>query len=251
MTLPDQLAGVIRFAIREALFDARTFVPARVEAWAPNEQTIDAQPLIRRVRVVDGERLVDDYPVITRIPVSFLRWGGFVIRCPLKKGDVVTLAVSDRELERWLASDGIKTVEPRGRRIHSINDAVAMPGLSPWSDPIPNLADGELVIGLEDGSGEMRIKADGALELGSKDAEKKGVARLDDETTSDSSTDSAFWTMIAAVDTLCRGLAPLTGPLQALGTLGQAYQVAVPPVPGAPTSQTGKITSASGKTSTE
>lgn len=246
---PSDLAGLIRLGIREALFEARTVVPARVERWMPDEQTIDAVPLIQRVRVIDGERLVDEYPVITRLPVSFLRWGGFVFRCPLEAGNIVTLLVSDRELERWLASDGDETAVPRGRRMHSLNDAIVMPGIAPWSDPIPDLDDGDLVIGREDGSGEVRVRADGTIALGGRDAERRGVARLNDETTSNSNTDAAWWAKIQAIDVFIKAAGAAaygTPPVTVLAAALTAYE-AVP----LPTSQRGEITSASDETETE
>jgi hypothetical protein len=247
---PSDLAGLIRLGIREALFEVRTAVPARVEKWMPDEQTIDAVPLIQRVRVIDGERLVDEYPVITRLPVSFLRWGGFVFRCPLEQGNIVTLLVSDRELERWLASDGDATVEPRGRRMHSLNDAIVLPGIAPWSDPISDLDDGDMVLGREDGSGEVRVRADGTIALGGRDAERRGVARLNDETTSDNSTDAQFWAWVTAVDAFIKAAG--AGVFGTAGTvLAGALSVYQASSPAAPSSQTGQITSASDETETE
>ena len=168
MGLPTDLAGLINLGIREALFDSRTAVLAKVEKWYPAEQTIDALPLIKRKREIDEERLVDDYPVVTRVPVSFPRWGGFVIRMPLAAGDIVMLLVSDREIEGWLSSGGSQTVEPRGTTARrSLNDAIAIAGISTWSNPAPNLSDGHLVIGREDGAGEFRIDADGNVTIAS------------------------------------------------------------------------------------
>lgn len=163
---PDTLDGLIRLGIAEALFDARTLVPAKVTKWIPEKQAIECQPLIRRKRVIDEETIEDDYPVISQVPVSFPRWGGYTIRMPLQVGDIVMLAVADREIERWLAGNSDTTlVDPRGPRTHNIDDAVAYPGFARWSNPIPDLDDGELVIGKEDGAGDLRIAADGTVTL--------------------------------------------------------------------------------------
>ncbi len=248
-----RLSELIQIGVDEAQFAVRTIVLARVEKWDPDEQAINAQPLIKRVRIVDGVSVAADYPVINRVPVSFLRWGGFVIRCGLKVGDVVTLLVSDRELERWTAGGspedkpeqvGPDPIEPRSGRLHALDDAVAYPGFSPWGKPISGLEDGELVIGREDGSGELRIKTDGSIELGSQSAGKKGVARLDDETTSDTTTDPELWAWVLALHVLVQTPSPPGGPH---GGLPAYLTLFANP----PQAQKGKITSASSKASTE
>lgn len=250
--LPNTLDGLVRLGISEALFEARTQVLAKVTSWLPGEQAIQCKPLIMRKRVIDEEEIVDDYSILVRVPVSFPRWGGFVIRMPLAVDDVVMLLVSDRELERWLAgTDPTAVVEPRGFRVHSIDDACAYPGISPWASPIADLDDGELVIGREDGGGEIRVHADGSISLGSKDGTKKGVVRLDDQTKSDITTDAAFWAWVAAVDVALRALKTAgVGPTTAVQPIGTAYETAVTPL-GTPTSETGKITSASSVVETE
>lgn len=165
--LPNTFDGLVRLGIQEALFEARTIVPAKVTKWIPEKQAIQCQPLIRRKRIIDEEIVVDDYPELSQVPVSFPRWGGFVIRMPLQEGDIVTLVIADREIERWLAGDGASPVTPRGYRTNSLDDAIAYPGLAPWGSPIADLDDGELVIGREDGAGELRIGADGTLTVSS------------------------------------------------------------------------------------
>jgi hypothetical protein len=240
------LAELLTLSGRIVQQNTRTFLPAKVELWDPSEQAVDVQPLIQQIRIVDGERIATDLPKISRVPVSFIRYGGFVIRCPLQEGDIVGLLVSDRELERWLSLECSSTdiVTPRGRRMHSLDDVVAYPGMSPWGLAIPGLDDGDLVIGREDGEGSVRITNSGEIILGSDSASKKGVARLDDTVKSTPLDDSKFWTWVLAVDTFCRlvGTAVLTG--------GTAYAASVPPGQ-APTDQTGKIVAASGKVSTE
>lgn len=162
----ESLADIVRKAVNARLEQVRTMTPARVETFNPGDQTVDVQPLIRRVRV-DGEtRIEEKLPIITAVPVQFLRWGGFVFRCGIKPGDSVSLVMSDRELEIFLSAPVADLVTPQSRRMLSINDAVATPGFGVWADPIPGLADMELVIGREDGTGELRIGVDGAMRFG-------------------------------------------------------------------------------------
>jgi hypothetical protein len=156
------LADLLRRAQGRALMDLRTCLVAEVVRWRPDIQAVDVQPLVRHVEDVAEEEAPSDYPVVTRVPVQFPRWGGFVLRMPLAEGDKVLLLVSDRELTRWLQSDGGR-VTPGRRRTHHLDDAVALPGISTWAAPVPGLEDGDLVLGREDGAGEVRIKPSGEV----------------------------------------------------------------------------------------
>lgn len=249
---PDTLDGLVRLGVGEALFENRTVVLAKVTAWIPEKQAINAKPLIQRKRIEDEEIVVDGYPILRQVPVSFPRWGGYVIRFPIQVDDVVILLISDREIERWLAGTEPTTlVEPRGYRVGALDDAIAFPGISPWAKPIDGLADGELVVGREDGGGEVRIHADGSISLGSKDGSKQGVARLNDQVKSDSTTDGPFWAWIQAVNAfiLAAGGAtttPTGGPIAAQAAALIAYQLA--PLP---SSETAKVIQASSVVETE
>jgi hypothetical protein len=45
----------------------------------------------------------------------------------------VALVFSDRSLDRWLNAGGV--VDPGTYRMHDLSDAIAIPGLHPWSAP--------------------------------------------------------------------------------------------------------------------
>lgn len=223
-------------------------LPAEVNSFDPDTQTIEAQPLLKTIYLEDNEKKVADMPPISRVPVLFPEGGGFAIRWTLEPGDRVLLQFVDREMESWLAGQG-QQVDPFSRRAHSLDDAVALPlAPRPWSDPLPDLGDGDLVAGRRDGSGALRIKPDGKLELGSDGATKRGVARLNDPTLSDATTDAQFWIWAAALDVAVRAVIaanPLNDPT---GSILSALQSAAP---SPPTQQVGKINQASTKVSTE
>lgn len=150
--------------VSHRLAHARTLIPARVEAWHPDEQTIDAVPLVGRKERHEGQEIVVRPVPMARIPVSFPRFAGFVMRCPIADGDIVCLMASDRCLDEWLSGSGAEVVtdDPRA---HDLDDCIALPGISPWGKPITSLGDGTLYIGREDGSGGFRVHADGTVDL--------------------------------------------------------------------------------------
>jgi hypothetical protein len=159
-TLPQVLAA--QFA--EAMRNTYVALPARVESYDRAKQSCSVQPLIKGTKPAeDGTRQPERDPVITNVPVVFPGAGGYSITFPLEPGDTVLLVFSSRSLARWLAVGG--EVEPGDERRQHINDAIAIPGLRPFSDPIQsggvdddNLiirADGEIVA--DSGANAIRL----------------------------------------------------------------------------------------------
>lgn len=140
---------------------ARVCVPARVERWRPDIQAVDCLPLVA-TRLEDGT--VQTPVVVSKIPVAWPRWGGYVFRIPPSEGDLVTLLVSDRDLDEWLSGQG-QPVEPQDPRAHDLDDAVALPGITTWGNPAPGAGDGDLFLGREDQSTGVRITPGGELRL--------------------------------------------------------------------------------------
>lgn len=240
---PD-LAEVLRAAMREVSANLHVMIPAKVERYDPADGTIDAQPLVK-----DWLTRYGDYcsgPVHTRVPVAFMRWGGFVFRAEPKAGDIVTLLYCDRALDNWVAGeDPTKEADPKRGRRHDLTDPIALIGPSIYGSPAPGLGDGELVLGREDGAGELRVKQDGSVLIGRQSGDHQAVARVTDEAVSDSGSDAGFWKWVAAVDAVCRGLAAADVKLEPVAQgLGVTYSAVT-----APSQATSKITTGSGTVS--
>lgn len=152
------LTETVRAAIEAALLEARTCTPARVQSYTASEQRATVVPLLQR-RTATGE--VISAPPISDVPVLFPRGGGFAFTLPLAAGDVGLLLCSDRSLDRWLEQGGV--VDPQSRRHHSLTDALFLPGLHHWGDPIDTADAGSLVIAKEDGSIRLILTAGGKL----------------------------------------------------------------------------------------
>lgn len=87
---------------------------------------IDMQELYRNDTSVD-------YPVICNVPIIFPRCGGAEISMPVKRGDTCLVIFMDRDIDNWLL--GASGTKPETKRIHHLNDAVAIMGLSPFNKP--------------------------------------------------------------------------------------------------------------------
>lgn len=163
---PSYLTLMQRVARREAE-SMRVCTIAAVEAYDDDTRSCRVRPLLP-VRRPDGTLV--DLPVIHRVPVKTMRFGGYVIAAPLSAGDIVELTFADRSLDAWLSQGGTETLDPRDVRAHSLSDAMAGPGPDP-NNGTAFTTGGDLVIGREDGSMQIRITAAGKVSIGNDGAE--------------------------------------------------------------------------------
>ena len=154
------LTDTIRAALEAGLLEVRTATPARVQSYDAADQRAVVVPLLQR-KTATGD-LISPGP-ISDVPVIFQRGGGFAMAFPLAAGDVGLLICSDRSLDRWLDSGGV--VDPQSRRHHSMTDAIFLPGLHPWNDPITQTSSSSLLIGAEDGLPLIRMTPDGQVKI--------------------------------------------------------------------------------------
>lgn len=140
-----------------------TAIPGAIKSYDATRQCADIDPLVR-VRLADGS--IEDLPVLVCVPVQFPSGGGYSITWPLGAGDPVMVHVCSRSISQWLAG-GSATADPESPRQQSLTDAVAVPGLRPFSDPLaaPSASGVDLHIGKDDGSVSIRITSAGAVEI--------------------------------------------------------------------------------------
>lgn len=147
MTQSPTLVEAVADHLESRLLDLHVGIPARVTAYDASTQKISAQPTIRRAYLDEaGDRQLEDMPVVEDVPVMFPGSGkenGMTF--PIAVGDTVWLEFSEASLAQWLRIGGTKT-DPLDDRKHALSDAVANPGLNPFSDPIPNVPTDAVVI---------------------------------------------------------------------------------------------------------
>lgn len=238
------LGEVIRSAIRSALLEVHVSMPARVEAFDPEHQRCDVQPLLRRtVYLPDGTTEEQALPRLSQVPIAYTRAAGYRVTWPLAVGDIVRLVFAERSLDAWLAGDG-GLATPNDGRHHDLGDAIVDPGISPFGSAIPGIGATDLIIGREDGSGEIRLKPDGSIRFGSSEGLAPGVARLGDRTIVDGTTDAAMVAWMAAVHA---AIVALGGAVPTGGAvIAATFQTAAA---NPPSNITGKIDQASTKVS--
>ena len=175
---PD-LVDILTDAIEDTLYDLHTGLPAKVVTFYSDRQMVDVQPLLKQVFLDENdEEKIIDIPKIHNVPILYPAGGGWAITWPMQTDDIVYLTFAERSLDPVLESDGKSTLDPVQARRHDLNDAVCIPGLRPVTMPLGNLTNDDLVIGREDGSNQIVIKADGTIDLGDTPTEAAVLGNL-------------------------------------------------------------------------
>ncbi len=120
-----RLQEFVRHLIGEAIDDIHTALPARVEKFDPVTLRGEVIPLAKW-RTQKGSES-EPMPVILDVPFWMPKAGPFILRMPVKRGDVVLVVFAERALD-YMLIDG-KPQDPRLTRRHALDDALALPGL--------------------------------------------------------------------------------------------------------------------------
>lgn len=195
--LPDDDLGtlpmdeVIREAINARLLGLFVCQPGSINAITA-EQTVDVK-LLFQTRDLNATAAADQ-PILQRVPVAMPMGQGYSIRLPLAVGDLGLVLFADRSLDSYLASGGAQTVDPADARLHSINDAVFLPGFPTTSQ---NTADGTTDLVLSAGQGQIRVLANGKVQL--KNQTQEALNLVDQLITAVSNIVTAFSSAAAAI----------------------------------------------------
>lgn len=100
---PEQaLAALIDAAVRRAMIETRTHVPATVISFERSPRAMASVRVDVLARLRSGETVA--VPQLDRIPVLWPAGGGFAMDADLRPGDQVLLEVFDRDISAWLTS---------------------------------------------------------------------------------------------------------------------------------------------------
>lgn len=150
VTLQDALSA----AMERRVSEMHTAMPGKIEKYDHETQKASVQPLIKKMYLDDK---TESLPMIVNVPVMFPRSADFSFTYPLNEGDLVLLIFSERSLELYLKDGGEQ--EPGDRRKFDLSDAIAIPGLYPFSEAskAPNNTD----VFMKYKEAEFKIKTDG------------------------------------------------------------------------------------------
>jgi len=150
------LSEVIHLSIEDYMNGVHTSLPGIVDSYDYKTQKAKIVPAVKRISI-DGELVT--MPVITNVPVIWPRSGKAMIHFPLVRGDSVLLVFCERSVDLWLKNGG--TADPSDPRWFDLTDAVAIPGLFPFSEK--SLATDNETVQFIFGDALIKMKDDGEI----------------------------------------------------------------------------------------
>ena len=218
--VPPQLDDVFSTFKREILTTINCVQIGRIISASKN-QTVEIELQVQRR---NGDEIVN-YPVLVDCPYFILQGGGGYIDMPVSPNDYCIVLFNDRNIDTWWDTSNVDV--PRDRRKHSLSDGMALVGINPRTNVLD--IDGSVVrIFGTSGPGTEQF-----------------AARENDTTVSSSSEDSTFWTFFTAFFSVITG-APIPEPGNGAPSAFQAaLAAAITGAGGVPSSQAGRINSAS------
>lgn len=129
----------IRLGVKGILNVTHTVFPGVIISYDYTTQKAIVQPSLRKVyqtKDAQGNPLVQDMPILNNLPVVFPRAGGSSISFPINAGDRVLVMCAERSLDQWILSNDDQVTPQDPRQFH-LSDAFCLPGLYPFSDPLP------------------------------------------------------------------------------------------------------------------
>lgn len=135
------LSEVLTASIDAALYNLNTAIPAVVTSVDVAKGMCSARPVLKRRY---ANKTTVEMPIISNVPIANYRAGKAFISLPLKEGDYVLLVFSQRSMDTWLASGGV--IDPNDPRRQDYNDAIAYPGIYPFSQPPEGATSDDIII---------------------------------------------------------------------------------------------------------
>lgn len=174
-----KLSQLIDAMINEALDDVHTAIPARVEKFNPQTLRGEVVPLVKRKLEQDGEP--EALPPILDVPFQMPKAGPFIMRFPVRRGDTVLVVFSERALD-YIMTDG-EPQDPRLRRRHALDDAIAIPGLMHLGEgKLPGEHGDDAILLHRDNGVKIVLQADGKVLIENPDKSAKWELMPDGET---------------------------------------------------------------------
>ena len=165
-------------------FKTHVALPAIVQSFNAQAQTVDVQPTIReRVILEDNSISYQQYPLLINVPILYPQAGDYSITFPIKRGDECLVIFSDISIDNWWLYGNVQN--PIEQRRHDLSDGIAIFGLKNQSKLVGQSVSNSLVI--KNGNGNMisldssgNIYIKGNVVVDGNFTTKNGVTRLGD-----------------------------------------------------------------------
>lgn len=198
MTSPN-MTDAIRQSILYQLNNVHTALPASIVEYDFTTQKATVQALLNKVWTDGTDTPI---PILQNVPVIFPRAGGASLTFPVVSGDTCLLLFIERSIDQWLISGG--QVSPQDPRKFDLSDAVAIMGLSPFSQESLATNNSDVLLTYKDSS--IRIQADGEVDI--KTSSKVAIGTLSTELLDVLSQTLGFLSSLTAIPAIPSGGSP-------------------------------------------
>lgn len=154
MTTPSD---IFRNSVYSVLNNVHTALPGIVKAYDPASNKATIQPALNKA----FESGAVEMPIMENVPVMFQSGANFAINFPINVGDYVLLVFCERSIDLWKSVGG--QVTPDDPRKFHLSDAVAIPGLMPFTGDFSKNNGEDFIISFA--GSEIRIKANGDIQI--------------------------------------------------------------------------------------
>jgi Phage protein Gp138 N-terminal domain len=155
---------VIRAALDVRLQDMHTCIPGVIVSYDNDTQFAAVQPTVKAVRRIEGQQVVEAWPVINNVPIVHYGSGDYGITVPVTAGDGVVLVFAEQSIDKLLVSNGDKPLDPRDPRRFNHNDAIGLLGFRSSRNAIDDVPTDAMV---------LRVPAGKQVRLGGADSDEK------------------------------------------------------------------------------
>lgn len=130
----DSQTEGITSLINSRLEQLNTAIPAKIQSFNPQTQTVECQCAINRVDKNTGESV--EYPLLVDLPIQYPIAGGFALTLPIKPGDDCLVVFSQKCIDGWHQDGKIKPESEN--RLHDLSDGIALIGVSSQAGVLAN-----------------------------------------------------------------------------------------------------------------
>jgi hypothetical protein len=150
--------------VEKRLADVRVALPGKVTRVDSAKGLVDVKPLLQGWILNDkNQRVPVSHPVVPGVPVVWSGGGGFRATFPVAVNDTVLLIFADRSMDRWKSLDG--EVDPQSFNSHGLADAIAIPGLRSFANPLLSNPTDRATFGRDSGTSRIEV-LNGEIDLG-------------------------------------------------------------------------------------
>lgn len=146
-----------REIIDDRLRRVNTALPGRIQSYSASTRKADVEVMLNE-KYADGQ--VIDLGVIANVPVVMPATSSAGVVLPIASGDPVLIVFCQRSIDRFMTQGGKTT--PADIRMHSMSDAVAIPGLFDFK---VSHSDGD-GLRIFNGLMNIRLTSDGKVAIG-------------------------------------------------------------------------------------